>query len=259
MSDDMKDAPDPITEAIEKLRARSDRQGSTETGSDKARPTLAINAERERLRRLEALLFAAAEPLDIETLQTRLPAETDIEALLSTLAGEYDNRGVRLVEVGGRWRFETAPDLAGLLAEIREEPRRLSDAALETLSIIGYHQPVTRAEIEEIRGVAVSKGTLDLLFELRWIRPRGRRRTPGRPVTYGTTEGFLDYFGLASIGDLPGVSDLKAAGLLDSRLPPGFSIPDPARPDGEEEDPLDPDEDGHLFHVDYLGEGDDED
>lgn len=256
----MTETPDPITEAIARLRARADHQGVAETGSDGPGPRLAVDAERQRLRRLEALLFAASEPLDIETLQSRLPAETDIEALLETLAGEYENRGVRLAEVGGRWRFETAPDLAGLLAEIREEPRRLSDAALETLSIIAYHQPVTRAEIEEIRGVAVSKGTLDLLFELRWIRPRGRRRSPGRPVTYGTTDAFLDYFCLASIGDLPGVSDLKAAGLLDSRLPPGFSIPDPSRPGGEEEDPLDPDADSHLFHVDYLDEdGADED
>lgn len=255
----MTDKPDPINEAIEKLRERASRQGQAETGSHEKGPRLAVNAEQDRLRRMEALLFAAVEPLDIETLQTRLPAESDVEALLAKLQEDYAERGVQLTEVGGRWRFETAPDLRGLLEEIREEPRKLSDAGLETLAIIAYHQPVTRAEIEEIRGVAVSKGTLDLLFELGWIRPRGRRRTPGRPVTYGTTNGFLQYFGLASIADLPGQADLKAAGLLDARLPPGFEIPDPGLSEGlEGEDPLDPEEDAHLFHVDFMDEDDSE-
>jgi len=255
----MSDKIDPINEAIEKLRERAERQGAVDTGSDEKGPRLAVNAEKERLRRMEALLFAATEPLDIETLQTRLPAESDIESLLTTLQVEYADRGVNLSEVGGRWRFETAPDLRSLLEEIREEPRKLSDAGLETLAIIAYHQPVTRAEIEEIRGVAVSKGTLDLLFELGWIRPRGRRRSPGRPVTYGTTNDFLQYFGLAGIADLPGQADLKAAGLLDARLPPGFEIPDPGLSEGlDGEDPLDPEEDAHLFHVDFMEEdGDD--
>ncbi|WP_421792151.1 SMC-Scp complex subunit ScpB [Hyphobacterium sp.] len=259
MSDETQNKPDPIHEAIEKLRERADRQGATETGSDAKGPRLAVDAERQRMRRLEALLFAAEEPLDIETLQTRLPVESDVESLLEALQEDYAKRGVQLTEVGGRWRFETAPDLRGLLEEIREEPRKLSDAALETLAIIAYHQPVTRAEIEEIRGVAVSKGTLDLLFELGWIRPRGRRRSPGRPVTYGTTQSFLAYFSLASIGDLPGQADLKAAGLLDARLPPGFEIPDPGLPgSGEDEDPLDPEEDAHLFHVDFMEDGEDD-
>ena len=255
---------DPIAAAIASLREQADRQGpAAETEADgEARAALgvhlAVNTERAYLRMLEALLFAAAEPLDEETLCARLPAEANIPELLKTLGEDYAERGVRLVEVGGRWRFETAPDLAGILEEIKQEPRKLSQAALETLSIIAYHQPVTRAEIEEIRGVAVSKGTLDLLFELRWVRPRGRRRTPGRPVTYGTTPAFLEYFGLASISDLPGQSDLKAAGLLDARIPPDFSIPDPGRDDlAPDEDPLD-DEEQHAFHVDFLDGGDEE-
>ena len=251
-------AADAITEAIEALRERSVRQGpamEAET-ADSLGVRLAVNTQRYQLRILEALLFAASEPLDEETLTGRLPLEANVPELLAALQAEYAERGVRLVEVGGRWRFETAPDLAEILNEVRQEPRKLSQAALETLSIIAYHQPVTRAEIEEIRGVAVSKGTLDLLLELRWVRPRGRRRTPGRPVTYGTTPAFLEYFGLSGIGDLPGMTDLKAAGLLDARLPPGFSIPDPARADElADEDPLD-DEDAHAFHVDYM-EGED--
>jgi segregation and condensation protein B len=257
------DAPreDPIAEAIARLRERAEHQGPAE-GDDEARAALglhlAVDTERAHPRMLEALLFAASEPLDEETLCARLPAEANIPALLETLQADYAERGVRLAQVGGRWRFETAPDLAGLLEEIREEPRKLSQAALETLSIIAYHQPVTRAEIEEIRGVAVSKGTLDLLFELRWVRPRGRRRTPGRAVTYGTTAGFLEYFGLASIGDLPGQRDLKAAGLLDARIPPDFQMPDPGLLDelAIDEDPLE-EEEVHAFHVDFL-EGDGE-
>ena len=212
---------DPIGEAIARLRERAERQGAAETGSDEAGPRLAVDAERHRLRQLEALLFAAAEPLDIETLQARLPAEAEVEKLLAALQADYTERGVRLVEVGGRWRFETAPDLAGLLEEVKEEPRRLSDAGLETLAIIAYHQPVTRAEIEEIRGVAVSRGTIDQLLELEWIRFGRRRMTPGRPVTFVVTQGFLDHFGLESARDLPGLKELRAAGLLDSRPLPG--------------------------------------
>lgn len=263
MSDESDETPqDPIGDAISALREQAARQGPVSDDGEASRALglhLAVDTQREHLRILEALLFAAAEPLDEETLIGRLPLEANIQELLATLAEEYASRGIRLVEVGGRWRFETAPDLANVLDEVRQEPRKLSQAALETLSIIGYHQPVTRAEIEEIRGVAVSKGTLDLLFELRWIRPRGRRRTPGRPVTYGTTPQFLEYFGLASIGDLPGQSDLKAAGLLDARIPPDFSVPDPGRSEEltADEDPLD-DEDAHAFHVDFMDEGEPE-
>lgn len=198
---------------------------------------------REHLRMLEALLFAAVEPLDLPTLAARLPQGADVARLLSELQAAYANRGVNLVQVGERWRFRTAEDLSFLLRRDAVEQRPLSRAALETLAIIAYHQPVTRAEIEEIRGVGASKGVFDVLMETGWVRMRGRRRTPGRPVTYGTTPEFLDHFGLESLRDLPGVEELKGAGLLDSRLPPDFTVPMPGdealAPD---EDPLDGDE-----------------
>lgn len=173
--------------------------------------------EARTLRLLEAILFASAEPLDQETLAARLPAGADARALLQTLRAEYAGRGVNLVETGRAWAFRTAPDLAADLRIETTATRRLSRAAVETLAIIAYHQPVTRAEVEEVRGVALSKGTLDILFEAGWIRPKGRRRTPGRPVTWVTTETFLDHFGLESLDELPGVEELKAAGLLDTR------------------------------------------
>jgi len=211
------------------------------------------------IRLLEALLFAAVEPIDIETLRERMPDDVDISALLARLVRDYAGRGVNLVTVAGRWRFQTAPDLAGHLVDVKEAPRKLSRASLETLAIIAYHQPVTRAEIEDVRGVAVSKGTIDVLMELSWVRPRGRRRTPGRPTTYGTTEGFLAHFNLESITDLPGRDDLKAAGLLDPRLPKDFEMPTPMEPDDLRigEDPLE-DEDAPDFFEDFIGE-DDED
>lgn len=189
--------------------------------------TLAQRARREKLRRLEALLFAASEPLDAKSLARGLDDSDDIEALLAQLQQEYHDRGVSLVRVGGKWQFRTAEDLSFLLERQQKEERKLSRAALETLAIIAYHQPVTRAEIEDIRGVSTSPGTLDVLMETAWIRPRGRRRAPGRPLTYGTTEEFLSHFGLDAIRDLPGLADLKAAGLLDSNLPPGFTVPEP--------------------------------
>jgi segregation and condensation protein B len=182
---------------------------------------------RERLRILEALLFAAAEPLDEAKLKTHLAETEDIAALLEELRGFYAGRGVNLVHVAGKWAFRTAEDLAYLLERFAVQERRLSKAALETLSIIAYHQPVTRAEIEEIRGVTTSVGTLDILLETGWVRLRGRRRAPGRPVTYGTTEAFLSHFGLESIKDLPGLAELRASGLLDGNLPPDFSVPEP--------------------------------
>jgi segregation and condensation protein B len=202
-------------------------------------------------RMLEALLFAAAEPLSLKDLASRLPADVDIPAGLAALQTIYATRGVQLVEVAGRWRFQTADDLAFLMTLEREEPRRLSRAAQETLAIVAYHQPVTRAEIEAIRGVQASRGTLDVLLEIGFVRPRGRRRTPGRPVTYATTDAFLEHFGLASLADLPGAAEMKAAGLLDLDLPPDFAVPDPsaAAPD---DDPLD-DETASEFHTDYLG------
>ena len=200
-------------------------------------------AERpEELRLIEALLFAAGEPLDDKTLRERLPEGVDIASAMRRLQAEYAPRGVNLVRVAGKWMFRTANDLAWLLARDSVEPKKLSRAANETLAIIAYHQPVTRAEIEDIRGVTVSKGTVDVLMETGWVRPRGRRKSPGRPLTYGTSETFLSHFGLDALGDLPGLEELKGAGLLDGRLPPGFSVPmpsdDPALRD--DEDPLDP-------------------
>jgi len=199
--------------------------------------------QREQLRMLEALLFAASEPLDLATLTSRLPKGADIEALLGELQAAYANRGVNLVRVENKWRFRTAEDLSFLLRRDSVDQRQLSRAALETLAIIAYHQPTTRAEIEEIRGVSISKGVLDVLMEAGWVRMRGRRRTPGRPVTYGTTDDFLDHFGLESLRDLPGVEELKGAGLLDSRLPSGFEVPVPTGDLlSEDEDRLDPED-----------------
>ena len=205
----------------------------------------------EVVRMLEALLFAAAEPLSLKDLASRLPGGVDIAAGLEALQSIYATRGVQLVEVAGRWRFQTADDLAFLMTLEREEPRRLSRAAQETLAIVAYHQPVTRAEIEAIRGVQASRGTLDLLLEIGFVRPRGRRRTPGRPVTYATTDAFLEHFGLASLVDLPGAAEMKAAGLLDLDLPPDFAVPDPSAAATDDE-PLD-NEAPTEFHTDYLG------
>jgi len=188
------------------------------------------------------MLFASAEPLDETALAARLPAEADVPAALARLQEDYAMRGVNLVRVGGKWTFRTASDLSWLLSKETIETRKLSRAAIETLAIIAYHQPVTRAEIEDIRGVSTSKGSVDVLLQTGWIRPRGRRKAPGRPVTYGTTDMFLSHFGLDALDDLPGVEELKGSGLLDGRLPPGFSVPlpsdDPALRD--DEDPLEP-------------------
>ncbi len=188
---------------------------------------LARRDRREKLRILEALLFAAKEPLDVTALAPHLAAGDDVAALLDDLRQSYLSRGVHLVRVAGKWAFRTAEDLSYLLERYAVEERRLSKAALETLAIIAYHQPVTRAEIEDIRGVTTSGGTLDILLETGWARPRGRRRAPGKPITYGTTESFLTHFGLEAIKDLPGLQDLKSAGLLDGALPPGFAVPEP--------------------------------
>ena len=196
----------------------------------------------EELRLIEALLFAAGEPLDDKTLRSRLPEGVDIASAMRRLQAEYAPRGVNLVRIAGKWTFRTANDLAWLLARDSGEPKKLSRAANETLAIIAYHQPVTRAEIEDIRGVTVSKGTIDVLMETGWIRPRGRRKSPGRPLTFGTTEAFLAHFGLEAIGDLPGLDELKGTGLFDGRLPAGFSVPLPSDDTAlrEDEDPLEP-------------------
>jgi len=206
-------------------------------------------------RAVEALLFAAEEPLSPADLAERLPLDADVAGALASLSARYQGRGVELDCVAGRYRFRTAPDLAYLMSDIREEPQRLSRAALETLAIIAYHQPVTRAEIESVRGVGLSRGTLDHLLEVGWVRMRGRRRTPGRPVTYGTTDAFLEHFGLASLADLPGAAEMKAAGLLNLDLPPDFQPPNPAAAHPNDEDPLDPVEgDTPEFHRDFIGE-----
>jgi segregation and condensation protein B len=196
------------------------------------------------LRIVEALLFAAREPVEEQALAGALPQGSDLAGLIGELVRQYEGRGVSLVKVAGKWQFRTANDLAFLLRKQAVEERRLSRAAIETLAIVAYHQPVTRAEIEDIRGVVVSKGTLDALMEAGWVRIRGRKRTPGRPVTYGTTEAFLVHFGLENIGHLPGLDDLKSAGFLDSVPPAGFTVPSPTdalapdedRYDGEEEE-----------------------
>jgi segregation and condensation protein B len=197
-------------------------------------------ADAQAVRLAEALIFAAPRPLPAADLAARLPPGCDVEAVLAELRRLYQGRGIGLARVAGGYAFRTAPDLAEALRGEAPEPRRLSRAAIETLAIIAYHQPATRAEIEEIRGVSTSKGSLDLLLETGWVRLRGRRRTPGRPVTYGTTPAFLEQFGLDGVGDLPGLDELKGLGLIEGRLPAGFGVPlpsdDPAlRPD---EDPL---------------------
>ena len=169
------------------------------------------------LRILEAMLFASHAPLSEKDLAVRLPKGANIVGMLDELKAQFANRGVHLTPVGTGWAFRTAPDLAAYMEIEKSVVRRLSRAAVETLAIVAYHQPVTRAEIEEIRGVSLSRGTLDILLEAGWIRPRGRRQVPGKPITWGTSDAFLDHFGLESLSALPGVEELKAAGLLDKR------------------------------------------
>jgi segregation and condensation protein B len=201
---------------------------------------MAPKLEPETLRIAEALVFAAAEPLDEAVIASRLPEGVDVAAVMAELQRVYAGRGVNLVRVARKWTFRTAADLSWLLAREDREQKKLSRAAIETLAIIAYHQPVTRADIEDIRGVAVSKGALDVLMEAGWVRMRGRRRSPGRPITYGTNQEFLIHFGLDSIGDLPGLDELKGAGLFDGKLPTGFGIPLPNDDAGlaEDEEPL---------------------
>jgi segregation and condensation protein B len=177
--------------------------------------SLSPDGPRLHLRMMEALLFASVDPLSEAEIAARLPEHLDVSRLLLELQSAYAGRGVNLRSTGGRWAFRTAEDLAFLLNREMAEEKKLSRAALETLAIITYHQPVTRAEIEDIRGVAISKGTLDVLLQAGWVGLGARRETPGRPVTFGTTPEFLDHFGLGSIADLPGLTDLKAAGLLE--------------------------------------------
>ena len=195
----------------------------------------------EAARIAEALVFASASPVTAKAIAERIGTAIPVEAVMAELKAIYEKRGVNLVRVGEAWAFRTAPDLAFVMTRDAVQQKKLSRAALEVLAIIAYHQPVTRAEIEDIRGVETSKGTLDLLLETEWVRLRGRRRTPGRPVTYGTTDAFLDHFGLEEVRDLPGMEELKGAGLLAARMPANFSVPmPPADTDTltEDEDPL---------------------
>ena len=200
--------------------------------------------EAEDIRIVEAVLFAAEEPLDAPNIADKLAANADVPAIMQAIGEKYAEAGFNLQKTGNKWVFRSAPDLAHALQKHVVQQRRLSRAALETLAIIAYHQPVTRAEIENIRGVSISKGTLDVLLESEWVKIRGRRRVPGRPVTYGTSDNFLLHFGLEGLSDLPGLEELKAAGLLDDRLPPGFEVPAPDPDNDPEEDPLEAGDDG---------------
>ncbi len=213
---------------------------------------LSTDDHRLALRMVEALLFASPEPLSEEDIGARMPEGADVPALLAELQAAYAGRGVNLRRSDDRWAFRTADDLAFVLQHHVADRKKLSRAALETLAIVAYHQPVTRAEIEDVRGVSISSGTLDLLLEAGWVRLRGRRRTPGRPVTFGTTPEFLDHFGLETIGDLPGLAELKGAGLLDGTIPGGLNPPTGNADDAdltEDEEPLDllEDEDGRPY------------
>ncbi len=199
---------------------------------------------RENLRMVEAIVFASSEPVSQKALKERLPEGADLDLVMSELQQVYATRGVNLVKIGNNWAFRTADDLSFLLQKETVDVKKLSRAALEVLATIAYHQPVTRAEIEDVRGVSTSSGTLDVLLETGWVRMRGRRRTPGRPVTYGTGDEFLDQFGLEELRDLPGLEELKGAGLLQSQLPANFSMPLPNDDEDltEDEDPLTPED-----------------
>ncbi len=214
----------------------------------------------KNIRMVEAMIFASSEPVAEKALASRLPEEADLKEILKEVQAAYANRGVTLVRVGDAWAFRTADDLSFLLQKEAVETRRLSKAALEVLAIVAYHQPVTRAEIEEVRGVVTSKGTLDVLLETGWVRMRGRRKTPGRPVTYGTTGEFLDHFGLEQVRDLPGLDELKGSGLLQSQVPATFSVPVPN--DGDEleddEEPFTLDDVEELGLLTPGGAGDDD-
>lgn len=219
--------------------------------------------ESDHLRLLEAILFAAVEPLTSQDLGARLPAGADLKGLLALLQAQYAGRGVNLVRAGETWAFATAADLAPLLSAERRVERKLSRAAIETLAIVAYHQPVTRAEVENIRGVQVSKGTLDVLIEQGWIGPKGRRESPGRPLTWGTTDAFLRHFGLERLADLPGIDDLKRAGFLDASAASRAALPrhwldadaDPDADTGHGDDTVSDDNGKGDVERDPVGEG----
>jgi segregation and condensation protein B len=230
---------DPGHSAAFAYRAETDGAEDGEMGSD-ALDALKERALHEAERIAEALVFASSEPVSEKLISGKLPEDTPVGVVMERLAERYAARGVNLVRVGDAWAFRTAADLGFLIRRDETEVKKLSRAGLEVLSTIAYHQPVTRAEIEDVRGVATSKGTLDVLLETGWVRMRGRRRSPGRPVTYGTTMAFLDHFGLEDLRDLPGMDELKGAGLLSGRVPSNFQPP--LLPSGDEltddEDPI---------------------
>jgi segregation and condensation protein B len=229
----------------------------TEEAAEGVEEAIEYELDEEHVRMTEALLFAASEPLDIKTLADRMPEGIHITTVLEAVQKRYEGHGVHLIKVANKWAFRTAPDLSFMMEKERIEQRRLSRAAIETLAIVAYHQPVTRAEIEAIRGVSVSKGTIDVLMEVGWVKLKGRRRVPGRPVTYGTNDEFLDHFGLDTVKDLPGLEELKAAGLLDARLPPGFGVPSPDDTLPADLDDEDDDDQEDLFGGDIAAPFDD--
>jgi len=223
----------------------ADTEEIAEALEDAADGIAAEVEEATRIRQIEALLFASPEPVSETLIMDRVPGGS-VRSLLVELQKLYEDRGVNLRQVANRWQFVTAPDCAEILVSHQETTRKLSRPALETLAIVAYHQPCSRAEIEEIRGVSVSKGSLDQLLSLGWITMRGRRDAPGRPLLYGTTASFLEHFDLQTLGDLPGLQDLKAQGLLEGQLPPGFDVPRPAtdKADGNDILPLDDEDEG---------------
>ena len=243
----IEDAPEDIRRAVQQLSFAYKR--SAETLYEAEDDTMA-----EAVRRAEAVLFAAGQPLEASEIAEVLPQGVDVPAVLMTLKATYAERGVNLVEVAGKWRFQTADDLGYLFVEERHEQKSLSQAALETLAIIAYGQPVTRAEIEAVRGVAVSKGTIDTLMEAGWVKIKGRRRTPGRPVTLGTTDKFLEHFGLESLDVLPGRAELEAEGLLTDVIPDGFFADGTSMHNETDETVSEADpEENTDFVTDYLG------
>jgi segregation and condensation protein B len=246
--EDIITSPDAIANAVRALARAKPELDLVERADLAVSPALDVD------RQVEALLFASDAPVTAAALVVRLPEGADVGGALARLKRRYVGRGVVLAEVAGGWRFQTAPDLAFLMEERREEPKKLSRAALETLAIIAYHQPCTRSEIEEVRGVAVARGTLDLLMEIGWVRAGVRRQTPGKPLTYKTTNDFLSHFNLARLDDLPGKADLQAQGLLDARLPPDFEVPRPmASPDLDDDGgAMDEREDASDFTKDFF-------
>jgi len=236
------DARPPLADAMRRI------EDAFAEGGERARREPTVDA----IRAPEALLFARREPHKAAELAAKLGPEVDVATVLMRLKRDYAGRGVELVETAAGWRFQSAPDLGSLFAETRAQPKRLPKAAMETLAVIAYHQPVTRAEIEDIRGVSLSRGAMELLLELDWIRPRGRRRTPGRPLTFGTTDAFLAQFGLASLDALPGKDDLKGLGLLDPRAASAIEVPRPSEDLAQDEEPLSEGEDQASFFVDHM-------